>query len=163
MVLGAFRGLSAATRANYRTIQQGVAQGLSAASINTALRLETGIGIRRQDLLQGMRVARGVQTQGRNIANVRKDRMPSFAQFPTFSPITSDKKYLVQYEGRWSDPATGQTGTRYITVGTDEELTAGELDQAALDAYQQGQEAERYGRNEQMTALVPVGARQQIF
>ena len=163
MVIAAFRGLSPATRANYRFIQQGVARGLSAAQVNTALRLETGIGIRRQDLLQGMRVARGVQTQGRNIANVRKDRRPSYAQFPTFEPVTSNKKYLVQYEVRWSDSVTGQTGTRYITVGTDEELTAGELDQAALDAYNEGQEADRYSRNEVMTALVPAGARQQIF
>ena len=161
MVLGAFRSLSPATRDNYRFIQQGVAQGLSSTAINTALRLETGKGIRRQDLLQGMRVARGVQTQGRNIANVRKDRRPTYSQFPTFAPVTSTKKYLVQYEVRWRDPTTGVTGTRYITVGTDAELTAGELDQAAQNAYEEGQENERYSRNEVMDALVPVGARQQ--
>ena len=162
MVLAAFRGLSPATRANYRFIQQGVARGLSAAQVNTALRLETGIGIRRQDLLQGMRVARGVQTQGRNIANVGLARRPSYERFPTFAPVTSNKKYLVQYEVRWSDPVTGQTGTRYITVGTDERLTRGELDKAALEAYEEGQQADRYSKNEVMTALVPVGARQQF-
>ena len=162
MVLASFRQLSTATRANYRTIQQGVAQGLSAKSINDALRLTTGIGIRRQDLLQGMRVARGVQTQGRNIANVGRARRPSYDRFPTFSPITSTKKYLVQYEVRWRDPVTGQSGSRYITVGTDERLTRGELDRAALDAYEQGQQALRYGRSEALTSLVPVGARQQF-
>jgi len=162
MVLGALSGLSTAARANYRFIQQGVAQGLSAAQVNAALRLETGVGIRRQDLLQGMRVARGVITQGRNIANVRKDRKPTFAQFPTFAPVTSNKKYLIQYEVRWRDPESGATGTRYITVGTDDELTAGELDQAAQAAYEEGQEAERYKENEQLVTLVPVGARQQF-
>jgi len=162
MVLGALTGLSTATRANYRFIQQGVAQGLSAKSINDALRLTTGIGIRRQDLLEGMRVARGVRTQGINIANVRKDRRPAYDRFPAFSPVTSTKRYLVQYEVRWRDPVTGQTGSRYITVGTDERLTAGELDRAALDAYEQGQQALRYGRSEALTSLVPVGARQQF-
>jgi len=162
MVLGALSGLSTAARANYRFIQQGVAQGLSAAQVNAALRLETGVGIRRQDLLQGMRVARGVITQGRNIANVRKDRKPTFAQFPTFAPVTSNKKYLIQYEVRWRDPDSGATGTRYITVGTDDELTAGELDKAAQDAYEEGQDAERYKENEQLVTLVPVGARQQF-
>jgi len=163
VVIAAFRGLSPATRANYRFIQQGVARGLSAAQVNTALRLEIGIGIRRQDLLQGMRVARGVLTQGRNIANVRKDRKPTYAQFPTFAPVTSNKKYLVQYEVRWRDPETGVTGTRFITVGTDAELTAGELDQAALNAYEEGQEFDRYKKNEVLVELVPAGARQQIF
>ena len=163
MVLLGVRSLSASTRASYSIIQAGVARGISSKGINADIALRYGKGIRRQDLLEGMRLARGVQTQGRNIGNVRKDRRPSYDRFPTFSPVTSNKKYLVQYEVRWSDPVTGQTGTRYITVGTDERLTSGELDQAALDAYNEGQEADRYSKNEVMTTLVPVGARQQIF
>ncbi len=163
MVLAAFRGLSTATRANYRFIQQGVAQGLSAKAINTGLLEQGRKGIRRQDLLEGMRFASGVQTQGRNIANVALSRRPTYERFSTFEPVTSNKKYLVQYEVRWRDPVTGQTGTRYITVGTDERLTRGELDQAARDAYEEGQETNRYSQNEVMTALVPVGARQQLI
>ena len=162
MVLGALSGLSTATRANYRFIQQGVARGLSATQVNTALRLETGIGIRRQDLLQGMRVARGVQTQGRNIANVGLARRPSYERFPTFAPVTSNKKYLVQYEVRWTDPVRGTSGTNYITVGTDERLTRGELDQAASDAWGEGQQQDHYSKDLRVTAMIPVGARQQI-
>ena len=162
MVIGALTGLSTATRANYRFIQQGVAQGLSAKKINEALRVTTGIGIRRQDLLQGMRVARGVRTEGLNIANVRKDRRPSYDRFLKFNPVTSTKKYLIQYEVRWIDPDSGRTGSRFITVGTDQRLTAGELDSEALEAYEKGQAELRYGKRETLTSLVPVGARQRL-
>jgi hypothetical protein len=162
MVLTSFTQLSTATRASYSIIQAGVARGLSSKAINADIALRYGKGIRRQDLLQGMRVAGGVRAEGLNIANVRKDRRPAYDRFPTFSPVTSTKKYLVQYEVRWRDPVTGQTGSRFITVGTDERLMAGELDRAALDAYEQGQQALRYGRSEALTSLVPVGARQQF-
>jgi len=163
MVTAAFAALSRATRANYSFIQQGVREGLSSAQINTALRAQTGQGIRRQDLLAGMRLAGGVQREGRNIANVGLTRRPSYEGFPTFSPITSDKRYLIQYEVRTRDSITGETGTRYITVGTDERLTRAELDQAARDAYAAGQREARYGRNFLMETVVPIGARQQVF
>jgi hypothetical protein len=162
MVLASFTQLSTATKASYSIIQAGVARGLSSKAINADIALRYGKGVRRQDLLQGMRVAGGVRTQGLNISNVRKDRRPSYARFPTFAPVTSNKRYLVQYEVRWSDPETGQTGSRYITVGTDARLTAGELDEAAKLAYEQGQGAARYKKNETLTSLVPVGARQQF-
>ena len=163
MVLAAFRGLSTATRANYRFIQQGVAQGLSAKAINTGLLEQGRKGIRRQDLLEGMRFASGVQTQGRNIANVALSRRPSYERFPTFTPVTSNKKYLIQYEVRWTDPVRGTSGTHYITIGTDERLTRGELDLAASEAWGEGQQQDHYSKDLVVTALVPVGARQQLI
>jgi len=163
MVTAAFSALSRATRANYAFISQGVAQGLTQKQINTALITATGKGIRKQDLLAGMRVAGGVQREGRAIQNVRLDRRPSYARFPTFQPITSNKKYLIQYEIRTGDPVTGERGVKYITVGTDSLLTRAELDTAAMDAYEAGQREQRYGANQMLVSVVPVGARQQVI
>jgi len=162
MVMG-LGGLSAATRRSYSIIQAGVAQGLSARAVNEAVRAATGTGIRRTDLLQGMRLAGGVQQAGRNIGNVGLARRPNYATLPAFSPVTSNKKYLIQYEVRWTDSITGETGSNFITVGTDETLTRGELDQAAIDAWEEGQNQQRYAANRVFDRIVPMGARQQIL
>jgi len=162
MVMG-FGGLSAAARRNYSIIQQGVAQGLSSKAINQSIALREGRGIRRSDLLQGVRLAGGVQQAGRNIGNVGLARRPNYATLPAFSPVTSNKKYLVQYEVRWTDSETGETGSNFITIGTDETLTRGELDQAAIDAWEEGQRQQRYGVDRVFDRVVPMGARQQIL
>jgi len=163
MVTAAFSALSRSTRANYAFISQAVARGDTAKTINDALIVRTGKGIRRQDLLAGMRVAGGVQREGRAIQNVRLDRRPSYQSFPTFQPITSNKKYLVQYEIRTLDSKTGDRSVKYITVGTDSLLTRAELDQAARDAYESGQREKRYGDTQMLVGIVPVGARQQVI
>jgi hypothetical protein len=162
MVMG-IGSLSAAARRNYSIIQQGVAQGLPSKAINDAIRAGTGAGIRRSDLLQGMRVAGGVQQAGRNIGNVGLNRRPNYATLPAFTPVTSDKKYLVQYEVRWKDSVTGASGSNFITIGTDQTLTRLELDLAAVEAWVEGQSIENYGENRDIERLVPIGARQQII
>lgn len=159
----AFSSLSGATRASYSIIQAGVSRGLSSKAINETVRAATGAGIRRTDLLQGMRVAGNVQQAGRNIGNVGLARRPNYATLPSFAPVTSNKKYLIQYEVRWTDSLTGESGSNFITVGTDETLTRGELDQAAMDAWEEGQRQQRYGANRVFDRVVPMGARQQIL
>tara|TARA_Y100000310_G_scaffold146030_1_gene145402 strand:+ start:83 stop:571 length:489 start_codon:yes stop_codon:yes gene_type:complete len=162
MVMG-LGGLSAAARASYSIIQAGVARGLSSKAINADIALRYGQGIRRTDLLQGMRLASGVQQAGRNIGNIPFANRPNYATLPTFSPITSNKKYLVQYEIRWGDPVTGERGSNWITIGTDETLTRAELDQAAMDAWTAGQQEQRYGEGRMLDRVIPLGARQQII
>ena len=162
MVMG-LGGLSAATRRSYSIIQAGVAQGLSARAVNEAVRAATGTGIRRTDLLQGMRLAGGVQQAGRNIANVGFDRRPNYGTLPAFSPVSSNKKYLIQYEVRWTDSVSGESGSNFITIGTDQTLTRLELDLAAVEAWVEGQSEENYGQHRDIERLVPMGARQQIL
>ena len=162
MVLG-IGGLSAAVRRNYSIIQQGVAQGLSSKLINENIALREGRGIRRSDLLQGMRVAGGVQQAGRNIGNIGFNRRPNYATLPAFAPVASNRKYLIQYEVRWRDAISGQTGSNFITIGTDEQLTRLELDLAAVEAWVEGQSEENYGVNRDIERIVPMGARQQII
>jgi len=162
MVMG-LGGLSAATRRSYSIIQAGVAQGLSARAVNEAVRAATGRGIRRTDLLEGMRLAGGVQQAGRNIANVGFNRRPNYATLPVFTPVTSNRKYLIQYEVRWFDPVTGEQGSNWLTIGTDEMLTRAELDQAAMDAWEAGQKEQRYGAGRMLDRVIPEGARQQII
>ena len=162
MVMG-FGGLSASAKASYGIIQAGVARGLSSKAINADIALRYGQGIRRADLLQGMRVAGGVQQAGRNIGNVGLARRPNYSTLPAFSPVTSNKQYLIQYEVRWTDSVTGESGSNFITVGTDETLTRGELDQAAINAWEEGQKQLRYRVNRVFDRVVPMGARQQLL
>ena len=158
----AFGGLSRAVRANYATIQAAVARGVSAKALNDQLRGITGQGIRRTELLEGMRFAGGVQTAGRNIGNIGFNRRPNYATLPQFNRVTSDKKYLIQYEIRWKDSITGETGSNFITIGTDETLTRAELDAEAQAAWDEGRRLERYGQAREVEQIVPMGARQQI-
>ena len=65
-----FGGLSKAAKANYSIIQSGVARGLSSKAINQNIIDSTGKGLRRTDLLSGMRLSGGIQTAGRNIGNM---------------------------------------------------------------------------------------------
>ena len=161
-MLGGFSRLSRAVQANYSIIQAGVAQGISARALNERLLGATGRGIRRSDLLEGMRFAGGVQTAGRNIGNIGFNRRPNYATLPSFNKVSSDKKFLVQYEVRWKDSITGETGSNFITVGTDEMLTRGELDEEAQAAWDEGRRQERYGQAREIQQIVPMGARQQI-
>jgi hypothetical protein len=162
MVLG-IGGLSSAVRRNYSIIQQGVAQGLSSKAINEAVRAATGTGIRRTDLLQGMRVAGGVQQAGRNIGNIPFANRPNYATLPAFTPVTSNRKYLIQYRVEWFDPVKQIRGTDFITVGTDQTLTRQELDDLALQGYGDGQQQDHYSKDRRIERLVPMGARQQII
>jgi hypothetical protein len=158
----AFGGLSRAVRANYSTIQAAVARGVSAKALNAQLTGLTGKGIRRSDLLEGMRFAGGVQTAGRNIGNIPFKNRPNYATLPQFNRITTDKKYLVQYEIRWKDSQSGETGSTFITVGTNETLTREELDAEAQLAWDKGRRQAKYGEHRDIDQLVPMGARQQI-
>ena len=162
MVMG-LGGLSAAARASYSIIQAGVARGLSSKAINADIALRYGQGIRRTDLLQGMRLAGGVQQAGRNIGNVGLARRPNYATLPAFSPVSSNKKYLIQYEVRWTDSVSGESGSNFITIGTDETLTRLELDLAAVEGWVEGQSLENYGQHRDIDRIVPMGARQQIL
>tara|TARA_R110000737_G_C14541787_1_gene479181 strand:- start:825 stop:1310 length:486 start_codon:yes stop_codon:yes gene_type:complete len=157
-----FGGLAKAARENYSIIQAGVARGLSSKAINESILNVKGAGIRRSSLLEGMRFAGGVQTAGRNIGNIGFDKRPNYATLPTFNRVSSPKKYLVQYEMRWTDAKTGETGSNFITVATDDTLTRRELDEQAQLAWDEGRRLERYGENREITQLVPMGARQQI-
>ena len=161
-MLGGYASLSKSARANYQIIQSGVSRGLSSNTILNEIRGITGQGMRRSDLLDGMRLASGVQTAGRNIGNIGFDRRPNYDTLPKFQSISSQKSYLVQYEVRWKDSATGEVGSNFITVGTDERLTRLELDLEAQKAWVLGQTEETYGRNREISAIVPLGARQQI-
>ena len=109
-----------------------------------------------------MRFAGGVQTAGRNIGNIGFNRRPNYATLPQFNRVTSDKKYLIQYEIRWKDSITGETGSNFITIGTDETLTRAELDAEAQAAWDEGRRLERYGQAREVEQIVPMGARQQI-
>ena len=156
-----FGGLSKAAKANYSIIQAGVARGLSSKAINENIIANTGKGLRRTDLLSGMRLSGGIQTAGRNIGNIPFANTPNYATLPKFKKVGSQSKYLVQYEMRWRDSATGETGSNFITVGTDKHLSRGELDELAEKAWEKGQRERRYGENRVTSNLVPIGARQQ--
>ena len=161
-MLGGFDRLSRSVKSNYSIIRAGVSRGLSSKAINELIVQRSGVGVRRSDLLEGIRVARGVQNAGRNIANVGFNRRPNYDTLPPFKRKSSENKYLVEYEIRWRDSLTGEVGSNFITVGTDDRLTRLELDLEAQKAWVKGQTEDDYGRNREIEAIVPYGARQQI-
>jgi len=154
-----FAALSARVRENFGIIRAGVERGLKNPAINELVRARTGRGLQKTALLEGMRTARGVRSAGLNIANVGMDRRPNYSRLPLFPVVSKDKAYLLEYEIRWKDSVTGETGSSFITVATDETKTRLELDMEAQLGWLEGQSEERYGISREIERIVPWGGR----
>ena len=161
MVALAFGSLATRVRQNYNIIRTGTERGLNDKAINELIRGTGQRGIRKQDILRGMSFVRTGTQQANTMRFTRKDRRPNYEQFRSFVPRRSPNKYLIEYKVEWRNPNTGELGESYITVGTDDRLTMAELDKAAADAWDKGQEDEKYAGKVEVL-LFPDGRRRII-
>lgn len=137
MVLQAAQ-LAGRVRRNLPTIEAGIARGLSSRAINSLISTATGTGLRRVDLLAGMRHVRGQVEAGLHIRNIRRDRLPDPARMPRAQThILSDYSFVVEVRG--VDPSTGLASTRNLTVRSDRLLTPAEIESEARSAIDEAQ------------------------
>lgn len=126
-------------RRNLSTIQAGVSRGLTSRQINSLIETATGSGVRRVDLLAGIRHLRGQVEGALHIRNIRRDRLPDPARLPRAQTrILSNFSFVVDVRGIDSD--TGLAATRQLTIRSDRLLTPAEIEEAALDAIDEAQE-----------------------
>jgi len=145
MVTLAFGSLSTRVRQNYGIIRAGAARGLNRNAINDLIKRTGQRGLRTQDIQKGMTFARVGEQQANTLRFTRKDRTPNYDRFRKFAPVKSQNQYLIEYKIETINPITGELGESYLTVGTDERLTMGELDALAEEAWDLGNAEKRYG------------------
>jgi hypothetical protein len=128
-------GVSEAGAFLYRFYQRGVAEGMGSNEMIRALR-EEGYGYRRTEMLSDIRLAR-----------IEWDKTDAMSRLPAVSPIPEDyytpaeftsvtKRYATVARTTYRDVETGEEFTDYITVGHNEPLTAGEVEEEAWEAVQ---------------------------
>lgn len=124
--------LPRSSRIAYPIVQRGVAEGFSSRRLADAL-AKGGIGIRRQSLLDMMRLERGIQATGGLFQKIGRDFAPAPERLPfALHGISNAFSYVVKVEG--SLLATGQRFEGYVTVSSDRSLSRQDIESAAEDA-----------------------------
>ena len=143
---------------NIGIIRGGVNRGLSSEAIQGLIRGTGQTGIRRQDLLQGIRHVRGIAESGLNIRNTRRDRFPDPSRIPLArGPMISNFSYDLRI-----GPELNRDGTRnqrFITVRSDRNLRPQDMLDEAEAALEQAGELARYARIADDEELTIIGAR----
>lgn len=134
--------LSPRERTAYPFIRQGVREGLSSRQILSVLQEHLGSGLRRQRLLDLMRLENIEQTTGATLRYLNRDAYPNPQRLPdALSKIRRNYSFDIEVRGTLLD--TDEPYSRYVTVTTDALLTRGDLEAAAMEAVEV--EAGRYG------------------
>lgn len=150
--------LSARVQSNMGIIRAGVNQGLSSSAIQSAIRATGQLGIRRVDLLQGIRYARGIAESGLQIRSVGRDRFPDPMRIEqSKTPMLSNYSYDVRV--RALDGRSGKVVNRFVTVRSDRNLTPRMIEDEAQRAIDEAPEENESGQLSEVESLVVVGAR----
>lgn len=135
-------GLTRAARLALPFIERGVREGLSSRAIERAIR-DGGLSApRRQVLLDTMRALKGVEDAGKALKFLRQDARPDPSRLPE-ALTTIRRQYSFTVEVRGTLISTGEDFVQHVTVTSDSLLTRAEMEEAAVEAVDQGQE--RYG------------------
>lgn len=142
--------LGLAARAAYPIIKRGVREGLSSRALQTALRA-SGLGLRRQTLLDIMRAERGVERAASQLRFLSPTFRPNPARLPT--AITKIRRqYSFTVEVRGTLMSTGETIVQNITIATDKLLRRQEMEAMATQVVEDN--SDRYGVDIQQSVLV---------
>ena len=132
--------LSTAARRALPLIRRGVRENMPSRAMQRALRAQ-GYPVRRQELLRAMRAIKGIQDTGPRLSSMRMDRFPNPANLPSaLGPIRRNYGFVVEHRG--SNPFTGVTESRFITVSSDDLMTRGDIEAWAKEVVEE--EPDRY-------------------
>lgn len=157
MVLAATR-LSTRVQSNIGLIRAGVNQGLSSDAIQGLIRSTGQAGIRRQELLQGIRHVSGIAESATAIRSTRLDRLPDPSRIQIArGPMISNFSYEVRVGPRFL--SDGSLNRRHITIRSDTNLRPQEILDAAQEAIEQAPEDAKSGELNSQDQMTVVGAR----
>lgn len=157
MVLAAGR-LSARVQSNIGIIRGGVARGLSSTQIQGLIRQTGQTGLRRTDLLQGMRHVRGIVDSGTRIRSVGLDRFPDPGRME-ISRTTMLSEFSYEVRVRAFDRRQGRVVDRFITIRSDRNLTPRMIQEEAQLAIDEAPDEASSGQLSEVQAITVIGAR----
>lgn len=157
MVLAAGR-LTVRVQSNLGIIRGGVARGLSSTQIQGLIRQTGQAGIRRTDLLQGMRHVRGITESGTRIRFVGLDRFPD-PSLMEVSRTTMLSEFSYNVRVRAFDRRQGRTVDRFITVRSNLNLTPRQIQEEAQAAIDEAPEEVSSGQLSEVEAITVIGAK----
>lgn len=147
---GILDSLPRSAKAAYPAIERGVREGLSAERIQSALQAN-GMGIRRQRLLDIMRLVKGVTDYGKVLRSM--DREAPIATDALPEAITRTRRgfsYTVELRGAG---VMGSSTVQHVTVSTDNPaLSPQDILDAARELGVRGQD--RYGLSVEQATIV---------
>lgn len=150
--------LAVRVRSNIGIIRAGVNQGLTSNAIQQLIRSTGQPGLRRVDLLAGIRHASGIAESGVRIQNIRLDRFPDPARIESArGPMVSNFSYDVRVGVRLNPD--GSFNRRHLTIRSERNLTPQQIVDEAERALAEAPELARYGRIREEETLTVVGAR----
>lgn len=150
--------LAVRVRSNLGIIRAGVNQGLSSNAIQGLIRSTGQAGLRRVDLLAGIRHARGIAETGVRIQNTRRGFFPDPARMEQArGPMISNFSYDVRVGPRLN--RDGTLNKRHLTIRSDRNLRPEETLAEAERALEEAPELARYNRIKQDEELTVVGGR----
>lgn len=157
MVLAVGR-LSVRVQSNIGIIRAGVGRGLSSTQIQGLIRSTGQVGLRRIDLLQGMRHVRGIAESATRIRSVGLDRFPDPSRFEiSRTRMLSDFSFEVRLRG--FDPTINGRGDRFITVRSNRNLTPREIQAEAQSAIDEAEPETKYKQLEGEITITIIGAK----
>ena len=154
MVVAAVR-LSPRVQSNIGLIRAGINRGLTSTQIQSLIKATGQPGLRRTDLLSGMRYAKGIQEAGFRIRSVTLDRFPD----PSRIPVAKGRILRnFSYEVRFSaiDRRTGLRKDHFLTVRSDKNLTPRQIQteaQRALDEAPLESETDQFSEGREFTVV----------
>ena len=131
-------GLSDRARRASPIIRRGVREGIGSRAL-TGILQRAGLGIRRQTLLDIMRLMEGEAAIGPVLSALGLNRRPNPLRLPpALTKIRRAFSFTVRIRG--VDVDTGALSERFVTVTTDTLLTRGELEALASQAIEDDQD-----------------------
>ncbi len=157
MVLAVGR-LTGRVQSNIGIIRAGVNRGLSSTQIQGLIRQTGQTGLRRTDLLQGIRHVRGIAESGTRIRSVGLDRFPDPSRFEiSKTTMLSDLSYEVRV--RAFDRRQQRVVDRFITVRSDRNLTPRQIQEEAQLAIDEAPEEAESGQLSEVESMTIIGAK----
>lgn len=157
MVLALVR-LPIRVQSNIGIIRAGVARGLGSNAIQDLIRSTGQPGVRRQDLLQGIRHVRGIAESGSRIRSVGLDRFPDPSRIEQArGPMLSNFSYDVRV--RAFDRRQGRVVDRFITIRSDTNLTPRQIQEEAQNALDEAPDEAESGQLSEVVSIIVIGAR----
>ena len=128
--------LSERVRSNMGIIRGGVARNLSSKAINQLIIDSGQSGIRRTDLLAGIREVKGIVQSGDYVKNIRKDRRPDPAPIQRSRGLMlSEYSFDVKLESTLK--STGAKVEHWVTIRKDALPTIQDIEDGALNYWQE--------------------------
>lgn len=131
MARGSRPGLSRSANRALPFIESGLSRGLSTTQLQRQLS-ESGLGVRRADLLDAVRTIRGTELAADRLKAVRSDLRPDPQRMPV-ARTRQLREYSFRVRVQGINPDTGERQARYFQVATDDLLTRSEIEEIALD------------------------------